>query len=284
MTTTKTQLKESFNSLHYNKEQNVLIRKFMTVTHCRIFDAILYLNLSDWDYHQAIGTQVLCELSNLAKKKKTDGEILNRSQSFVYSKDIKFKLPTKNKNKKNVNDLLATNNSLLNFQKKNQKIQKERKRNFEEIKSSSCPNVMKVFKSNNKRNSSKKNISRSLTLQEIQGSIPFSRTILQKFITQKPAPRWRHRLTAFTKLNPSLTEGWPSCFKDFNSADENEKPIRKLIVKKDLFDLYKEIHKGICIKNLQRGLITFMGNQGFMNLSNPEQDFYLFVSYEPVYF
>ncbi|KAJ3440441.1 hypothetical protein M0812_14109 [Anaeramoeba flamelloides] len=294
MTTTKTLLKESFNSLHYNKEQNSLIQKFMQVTRCRIWDAIVFLNLADWDYNQAIGTQVLCGLSNLAKKKKNDYENLNRSKSFVYSKRIEFKIPTKtnfikinssnnktnSKRNKEGNVLLSLDSKNSFILKKKREIQRERKRKLEEIKSTSCPNIMKVFKSN-KRNSSKKAISRSLTLHEIQGNSPISLSIVEQFITQKPAPRWRHRLTAFTKLDSSLTDGWPSCFKDFNAKDENQTPIRKLVVKRALFDLYGKIHPTTCIKNLQRGLITFMENQRFLNLTNPEQDFYLFVSYDP---
>ncbi|KAJ6243000.1 hypothetical protein M0813_02857 [Anaeramoeba flamelloides] len=254
---------EAFNSSTYSKEQNKMINKFMLVTGCKLWDTILYLNMADWDYKQAIGTQVLCKLSNQAKKKKSQG-LLDRSSSFVFSKPSK-------------QTIISTPITKGGFEL-------ERKRKAEELKSASCPNVMKSFKSNQQQRLNKKFIKRSLTLREVQGEKEYNIDILKKFLIQKPAPRWKHRLTAFTKLDPTLTEGWPSCFQDFNSIDENQKKMRKLVVNKKLFDLYKKIKIGISIKNLQRGLITFMEKQGFLNLSNMDDDFFLFISYDPIYF
>ncbi|KAJ6244269.1 serine/threonine-protein kinase fhkb-related [Anaeramoeba flamelloides] len=311
---------ESFNSQNYSNKQNMLINKFMVVTGCKLWDTILYLNMSDWDYKKAIGTQVLCKLSNEAKKKKSGGG-LDRSASFVIAR------PNNN-----------GGGFLPLFEQG--KFQLERKRKVEELKSTSCPNVMKAFrtigfsvqqkkeeqekekqmqekqiqqiqqvqkelqqqqqqqkderKSGEKEKTSqlrqrlfkkkKKFVKRSLTLHEVQGENDYDITILKKFLNQKPAPRWKHRLTAFTKLDPNLTEGWPSCFQDFNSVDENKKKMRKLIVKKKLFELYEKIKIGISIKNLQRGLITFMEKQGFLNLSNMDENYFIFISYDPVYF
>ncbi|KAJ3427527.1 serine/threonine-protein kinase fhkb-related [Anaeramoeba flamelloides] len=307
---------ESFNSVNYTNNQNMLINKFMVVTGCKLWDTILYLNMSDWDYKKAIGTQVLCKLSNEAKKTK-NGSGLDRSASFV---------------------ITGQKNNRLDFLSPIRKnpFQLERKRKVEELKSTSCPNVMKAFRrigysaeqqkkereqenqqqrqqiqqiqqikkqfeqqdmqihqnrvkqqqlhQLHRKKKKKKFVNRSRTLREIQGENDYDITILKKFLNQKPAPRWKHRLTAFTKFEPDLTEGWPSCFQDFNSEDENKKQMRKLVVKKKLFELYEKIKIGISIKNLQRGLITFMEKQGFLNLSNMDDDFFIFISYDPVYF
>ncbi|KAJ6236833.1 hypothetical protein M0813_27578 [Anaeramoeba flamelloides] len=304
---------ESFNSQNYTNNQNMLINKFMVVTGCKLWDTILYLNMSDWDYKKAIGTQVLCKLSNEANKSKTGGG-LDRSASFVITGQ-----------KNNTLGLLSPI--------KNNLFQLERKRKVEELKSTSCPNVMKAFRTIgyssqlqkkqreqgkqqqieqieqihkiqkelqqqerqnpikqqqlhqlHRKKKKKKFVNRSRTLREIQGQNDYDITILKKFLNQKPAPRWKHRLTAFTKLEPGLTDGWPSCFQDFNSEDENKKKMRKLVVKKKLFELYEKLKIGISIKNLQRGLITFMEKQGFLNLSNMDDDVFIFISYDPVYF
>ncbi|KAJ3445334.1 hypothetical protein M0812_11206 [Anaeramoeba flamelloides] len=247
--------KESFNGIEstnftspLTEERNKKINNFMNATGCKLADSIHYLWFSDWDLQVAIATQVLCKLSR-SKSKLIENPQLDRSRSLVQ----------------------PTSNDLIN-----------RKRMLAQSKSISCPNVVEAFQLNERRKKRKKNsIKRALTLKEIQGNGTTTKEMMKKFLNQKPAPRWKARLTAFDNFDSNLIKGWPSCLRQFNGYDENNNKIRKLVIHKKLFRIYLQLNRSISIKNLQRGLITFMEKQNFLNLSKYDDPVYLFVSYEP---
>ncbi|KAJ3451453.1 hypothetical protein M0812_03198 [Anaeramoeba flamelloides] len=232
------------------EERNLKINQFMSSTGCKLADSIHYLWFSDWDLQVAIATQVLCKLCQL-KKKLNKNPQLDRSHSAIQQSTFNLNL---------------------------------RKRLLQQSKSISCPNVVEAFKLNERKKRKKKsnkNITRALTLKEIRGNTPTTIELMKKFLNQKPAPRWKARLTAFDEFDSTLIKGWPLCLKQFNEYDENNNKIRKLIINKKLFQIYLQLNSTVSIKNLQRGLITFMEKQNFLNLSKYDDPVYLFVSYEP---
>ncbi|KAJ3437059.1 hypothetical protein M0813_14885 [Anaeramoeba flamelloides] len=232
------------------EERNKKINQFMNATDCKLADSIHYLWFSDWDLQLAIATQVLCKLCRLKTKLKKNPQ-LDRSHSAVQPSTF----------------------NLYN-----------RKRLLPQSKSISCPNVVEAFQLNERKKRKKKsktNIKRALTLKEMQGNDTTTKELMKKFLNQKPAPRWKARLTAFDEFDSNLIKGWPSCLRQFNGYDENNNKIRKLIIHKKLFQIYLQLNRTVSIKNLQRGLITFMEKQNFLNLSKYDDPVYLFVSYEP---
>ncbi|KAJ6238688.1 hypothetical protein M0813_25913 [Anaeramoeba flamelloides] len=236
-------------------EKHEMISRYMGITNSNITEAIIFLSLADWDFKLALGTQVL---SKLNKKRKTNNNQLLRSRS-------------------------ALGNSL--------ELQNERKRRTLELKSVSCPNVVKNFGLKNtkmyqqqkrlRRNKTKKH---ALTLREICGDSKITMEFMENFLNQKPAPRWNARLTAFYDYDNTILEGWPKCLRGFNAIDENGNQIRKLVISKRIFQIYRKCKKSISVKNLQRGLVTFLEKQNFINVAKYDDPIFLFISYEPVVF
>ncbi|KAJ3450497.1 hypothetical protein M0812_06677 [Anaeramoeba flamelloides] len=236
-------------------EKHEMINRYMGTTNCNITESIIFLSLADWDFKLALGTQVL---SKLNKKRNIDNTQLFRSRS-------------------------ALENSF--------EMQNERKRRTLELKSVSCPNVVKKFGLNNtkvyqqqKRLRRNKNKKHALTLREICGDSTITMEFMEKFLNQKPAPRWNARLTAFYEYDNTILEGWPKCLREFNAIDENGNQIRKLIISKRIFQIYRKCKKSISVKNLQRGLVTFLEKQNFINVAKYDDPIFLFISYEPVVF
>ncbi|KAJ3443344.1 hypothetical protein M0812_09181 [Anaeramoeba flamelloides] len=233
------------------KERINKIEQFMKKTDCLLAESINFLWFLNWDLKLAVATHVLCKMSRLKTKTFEKNQQLDRSHSSVQRKQ------------KNLYD---------------------RKRLLAQTKSVSCPNVVKAFQFNEKKKRRKQkyktNVKRALSLREIQDNSTNDKEAMKRFLTQKPAPRWKARLTAFDDYDSNLIRGWPFCLKEFNGMDENKKRIRKLIIHKKLFQIYLLLNPSVSIKNLQRGLITFMEKQNFLNLSKYDDPVYLFVSYE----
>ncbi|KAJ3451191.1 hypothetical protein M0812_04861 [Anaeramoeba flamelloides] len=95
---------------------------------------------------------------------------------------------------------------------------------------------------------------------------------LKFFINQKPCPSWEARLTAFHCHDPTLIKG----FKDGIPSQEN------IEIEKRLFVLYTELNKGkITSKNLQRGVIAFLGRNRYEKVDDRSRKTMLFLKTKP---